>query len=132
MQSLQQNRERDCGVCVFAKLVGITEEELLRELPDAYLGTVSVKDWEVWLESKGFAVTRRQECPDDVVPCAHLVGHGVHTREDAHWVYRDEDGDVLDPSPVNFYMPPNDPRMRRLDVYSEKILTLTIERKSLT
>jgi hypothetical protein len=129
-QALRQKHERDCGVCVFAKLTDTTEEELLKELPDAYLGAVSVNGWEAWLESKGYAVTRRQGCPDDIVPCAHLVGHGVYTREDAHWVYRDEEGDVLDPSPVNQYMWADDPRMKRLDGYSEKILTITIARKS--
>ena len=125
-QTLRQKHERDWGVCVFAKLTGITEVELLKELPDAYLRTVSVDDWEAWLERKGYAVTRRPGCPDNIIPCAHLVGHGVYTREDAHWVYRDEEADVLDPSPVNQYMPADDPRMKRLNGYSEKILTITI------
>jgi hypothetical protein len=131
-QMLRQKHERGCGVCVFARLAGITEDELLKELPDADLGTISVNDWQAWLEAKGFVVTRRDGCPDDVVPCAHLVGHGVYTREDVHWVYRDEDADVLDPSPVNQFMPANDPRMKRLDVYGEKILTLTIARRAST
>lgn len=82
-QTLRQKHERDWGVCVFAKLTGITEVELLKELPDAYLRTVSVDDWEAWLERKGYAVTRRPGSPDDIIPCAHLVGHGVYTREDA-------------------------------------------------
>jgi hypothetical protein len=128
MQSLHQKFDRDCGVCVFAKLAGMTEEGLRAELPDAHLGTVTVNGWEEWLRDKGFIVTQRDGCPNDIVPCAHLVSHGANTGEDYHWVYRDEDGDVLDPNPVNFYMPPGDARMRRLDVYSVKVLTISISR----
>lgn len=130
-QILHQKYDRDCGVCVFAALVGISEEELCAEIPNAHLGMVTVDDWEKWLEGKGFEVTRREGCPDDVVPCAHLVSHGANTVEDFHWVYRDEEGDVLDPSPVNQYMPANDPRMRRLDGYAEKRLTLSVSRAGL-
>lgn len=73
MQSLQQKSDRDCGVCVFAKLTGMTEEQVIVELPDAYLGTVTVNGWEDWLRVKGFKVTRRDGYPDDIVPCAHLL-----------------------------------------------------------
>jgi len=128
LQALHQKFERDCGVSVFARLAGISEDQLRAELPDAHLGKVSVDEWQAWLETKGFLVTRRKGCPDDMVPCAHLVAHALFTIEDAHWVYRDEEGDVLDPNPVNMFMPADDPRMRRLDLYSEKILTLSVSR----
>ena len=51
-----------------------------------------------------------------------------YTPEEFHWVYRDEEGDVLDPNPVNQFMPADDPRMKQLDIYSEKILTLSVSR----
>jgi hypothetical protein len=44
-QILHQKYERDCGVWVFAKLAGISEEELLAELPDVNLGMVTVDGW---------------------------------------------------------------------------------------
>ena len=48
-QILHQKYDRDCGVCVFAALVGISEEELCAEIPNAHLGMVTVDDWEKWL-----------------------------------------------------------------------------------
>ena len=115
-------------MCVFARLAGISEDQLRAELPDAQLGKVSVDEWQKWIEAKGFVVTRRDGCSDDAVPCAHLVSHGANTLEDFHWVYRDEEGDVLDPNPVNQFVPADDPRMKQLDVYSDKILTLSVSR----
>jgi hypothetical protein len=107
----------------------VSEEEVLADLPEAYLGTVTVDGWRAWLESKGFTVTKREGCPADVVPCAHLVANALYTKEDAHWVFRDEDGDVHDPSPVSMYMPADDERMRNLTIYAMKILTLSVERR---
>lgn len=124
-QTLHQKFERDCGVCVFARLAGISEDQVRAELPAAHLGKISVDEWQLWLEAKGFVVTRRDGSSDDAVPCAHLVSHGAITPEDFHWVYRDEEGDVLDPNPVNQFMAADDPRMKQLDVYAEKILTLS-------
>ena len=37
-QTLRQRLDRDCGVPVFGKLVGVTYEEVLSELPSAHLG----------------------------------------------------------------------------------------------
>lgn len=128
-QRLHQKYERDCGVSVFAALAGVSEEEVLADLPTAYLGIVTVDGWIGWLESKGFTVLKREECPADIVPCAHLVANALYTKEDAHWVFRDEDGDMHDPSPVAMCWPANDDRMRNLETYSIKILTLSVERK---
>lgn len=125
-QMLHQKHDRDCGVCVFAALAAISEEELLADLPNACLGTVTVDGWHEWLESKGFTVTRREGCPADIVPCAHLVAHALYTKEDAHWVFRDEAGDVHDPSPGSMHMEAADPRMRELSMFSMKILTLSV------
>lgn len=127
-QSLHQKHERDCGVCVFAALAAVSEEEILADLPDANLGTVSVDGWQEWLESKGFTVTKREGCRADIVPCAHLVANVLHSQEDGHWVFRDEDGDIHDPSPVTMYMPADDERMRSLEMYTMKILTLSVSR----
>lgn len=127
-QRLLQRSDRDCGVCVFATLAGVSEEEVLADFPDADLGTVPVDGWRAWLESKGFAVSQRDGCPTDVVPCAHLVANVLYTKEDAHWVFRDEDGDVHDPSPVAMHMPADDQRMRSLSFYAMKVLTLSVSR----
>ena len=127
-QMLHQKHERDCGVSVFAALAGVSEEEVLADLPTAHLGTVTVDGWCVWLESKGLRVLRRDECPDDIVPCAHLVASVMYRKEDAHWVFRDGDGDVHDPSESSMYMPANDSRMRDLSIFSMKILTLSVSR----
>lgn len=62
-QRLHQKHDRDCGVSVFAALAGVSEKELLADLPDAYLGTVTVDGWRGWLESKGSVVTKREGCP---------------------------------------------------------------------
>jgi hypothetical protein len=124
-QRLCQRFERDCGVCVFAELAGVSREEILRDLPQAHLGTVSVDAWTEWLEKKGWAVLRQQECPDDIVPCAHLVGR---SNTDFHWIFRDAEGDVHDPSPVFTAMPADDPRMKSITFYPLKVLTLSISR----
>jgi hypothetical protein len=62
----------------------------------------------------GFEVTRRQGCDDVEVPCAHLVADCPQSAADFHWVYRDADGDVHDPSPVSMAMWANHPDMRSL------------------
>jgi hypothetical protein len=95
-QTLHQKFERDCGVCVFARLAGISEDQLRAELPDAQLGKVSVDEWHKWLEGKGLVVTRRDGCSDDAVPCAHLVSHGANTPEDFHWVWSEFLDDLCD------------------------------------
>lgn len=125
-QRLFQLFERDCGVCVFAELAEVSREELLQDLPLAHLGTVSVDGWTEWLERKGRVVLRRQECPDDIVPCAHLVGW---CDTDFHWIYRDAEGDLHDPSPVFTAMPADDPRMKSIAFYPLKVLTLSISRR---
>ncbi len=72
-QRLHQKQDRDCGVSVFAALAGVSEEELLAEVPGADRGTVTVNGWCAWLERKGFTVTKRKGCPAEIFPCAHLV-----------------------------------------------------------
>lgn len=123
-QKLHQKHDRDCSVPVFAALTGLTEEEVLADLPNAALGLVTVDEWCEWLESKGFEVNKRDGCPDDIIPCAHLVAHVLEKADDPHWVFRDEDGDVHDPA--EGYVPANDERMRTLAFYSIKRLTLTV------
>jgi hypothetical protein len=127
-QGLRQQGERDCSVPVFSALTGIPQDQIRTELPGAAEGKVSVEGWEVWLQKKWFKVTRHDGCPLDVLPCAHLVASVMYSKDDAHWVYRDPDGDVHDPSPVSMYMPADDERMRNLSIYSIKILTLSISR----
>jgi len=129
-QLLTQKHERDCGVCVFAALAGVSEEDVLADFPDANLGTVTVEGWQEWLESKGMIVVRREGCPVDAFPCAHLVANVMNSPRDAHWILRDADGDVHDPSPVMMYMPADDERMRNLSMYSLKILTLSVSANS--
>jgi hypothetical protein len=97
-QMLLQSSERDCGVCVFAALAGISEEQVRHDLPEAHLGKLSVNEWIRWLEGKGFTVQRRDRCPDDIVPCAHLVAPETpRDYADVHWIFRDKDGDIHDP-----------------------------------
>ena len=127
-QLLAQRGARDCSVSVFAQLSGTPEEQLRRELPSAVSGQISVDEWIVWLQGKGLDVVKRRGCPDDMVPCAHLVGNMPQSVEDFHWVFRDIDGNVHDPSPVFMYFPADDPRMKTLDFYSEQVLTITVTR----
>jgi hypothetical protein len=129
-QMLRQKSERDCSVPVFARLAGIREEEVLRDLPGAAFGQVTVDGWKTWLDGRQFDVLQRDGCPSDILPCAHLVAlHEPSDREDFHWIYRDEDGDVLDPSPPG-PIPASDSRMRDLLYYSERRLTLSVRRRS--
>jgi hypothetical protein len=114
-------------VPVFASLAGVSDDELLRDLPHAALGEVSVPEWISWLEKKDFEVLMRDGCPADIVPCAHLVA--LSPPRDVrgyHWVYRDADGDVHDPAPGFEAMPANDPRMKVLSLYAVKVLTISV------
>jgi hypothetical protein len=124
-QMLRQRFERDCGVVVFGKLAGVAYEDVCRDLPDAHLGNVTVDCWVHWLEAKGFDVLKRQGCPSDIVPCAHLVAP-VDDGRYCHWVYRDADGDIHDPASPFAAMPADDPRMRDLTCYSCKFLTISV------
>jgi hypothetical protein len=125
---LHQKGTRDCGVCVFAELAGVSYEQVIQELPGADEGTVTVDGWIAWMKTKGINFEMREGCPADVVPCAHLVSNTMTSKDDFHWVLRDEDGDVHDPSPVAMYMPADDPRMRDLETYAFKKLTLSAKR----
>ena len=126
-QYLRQETEKGCSVPVFAKLAGVSEYEVRRDLPQAALGRITHHQWKSWLENKNLHVLMREGCPADIVPCAHLVGPS-HPRDerDFHWVYRDEDGDVHDPSPVAAAMPADHPEMRGLCLYDLKVLTLSV------
>jgi len=116
-------------VPVFSALTGIPEDEIRRDLPEAALGTVDVDQWIEWLESKGAKVLKRYGCPSDIVPCAHLVApNPPRNRSDFHWIYRDEDGDVHDPSSVWAAMPADDVKFRDLAYYEHKELTISISR----
>lgn len=128
-QKLRQQSDRDCSVPVFAALAGVSEDEVRRDLPNAPLGEVNVSQWEYWLQEKGLRVQRRDGCPTDMVPCAHLVAESPpRAIRDFHWIYRDADGDVHDPSPVFAAMPADDPRMKDLSVYAQQELTLCVSR----
>ena len=123
----QTSEPRDCSVVVFAALTGISEDEIRRDLPEAPLGEVSDDGWISWLGKKGFSVLRRQGCPDDIVPCAHLVAlNGL--RDGAHWIYRDGEGDIHDPNSAQQYLQADDPRMKSISFYSEKVLTVSVSR----
>ena|ERR1017187_7184737 len=124
-QTLFQRCERDCGVVVFAKIAGVSYEEVCNDLPEAHLGTVSVDGWTGWLEQKGFKVLKQEGCPDNIVPCAHLVAP-IDDRRYCHWIYRDAEGDIHDPAPSFAAMPADDPRMRNLSCYECKVLTISV------
>jgi hypothetical protein len=88
----------------------VSETKVLKDLPDAALGQVSVLEWMDWLEAQGLSALKRDGCPSDIVPCAHLVAsHPPRDHTDFHWIYRDADGDVHDPSPVFEAMSADDP-----------------------
>ena len=123
---LAQRDARDCSVPVFARLAGIPEEQFRNEMPRAQIGQISVDELVAWLELKCFQVLKRPGCPDDLLPCAHLVGNMPQSLSDFHWIFRDADGDVHDPSPVFQFFPADDPRMRALNFYSERVLTITV------
>jgi hypothetical protein len=127
-QRLFQRYDHDCGVVVFAELAGVSYEDVLADLPDAYLGTVSVDGWTAWLDGKGFTVLRQQECPQEILPCAHLVSP-VPDDKYCHWVYRDSAGDVHDPSGTFRAMPADDPFMRNLSYYDFKLLTVSVTKQ---
>jgi len=128
-QRLRQDSERGCSVPVFANLASVSEGEVLRDLPAAALGAVSVSEWIKWLENKRFDVLSRDGCPADIVPCAHLVAlHDPRDAGDFHWIYRDSDGDVHDPFGDFGTIAADDPIMKNLSLYRRKVLTLSISR----
>jgi hypothetical protein len=128
-QKLRQESDRSCSVPVFASLAGVSEGDLLRELPQASDGQIPVTQWVSWLKGMGFKVLTRDGGRDDIVPCAHLVGpHTPRSPRDCHWIYRDEHGDVHDPSHGSQAMPADHAMMRDLSAYSRKFLTLSVSR----
>jgi hypothetical protein len=126
-QMLRQKTGHDCSVPVFSALTGIAEDEICRELPSAPEQGVTVDGWMDWLTANGREPLKRQGCPDDIVPCVHLVGPtSPRARTHFHWVYRDAEGDVHDPDPSVVAMAADDPRMRELSIYGTKMLTISI------
>ena len=121
-QYLFQESERDCAIPVFGELSGCSRAVILERFPQAVDGEVKVVEWEDWLRSLGFNVTRYQPDESFTVPCAHLVERapGVF-----HWIYQDARG-VFDPDPSFRFMPADDPRMLNLSCYSRKILTVSV------
>ena len=112
---------------MFGALTGLSVEDICRDLPDARTGGVSVFRWESWLKGIGLVVLRRDGCPTDILPCAHLVTLDTpRSFDDCHWVYRDEDGDVHDPSPVFEALDADTKWMRNLGSYEGKLLTISI------
>jgi len=129
---LRQKEDRDCSVPVFSKLARISEEELLLELPHAKAGQVDHHQWLEWLRGKNLGDVRMVEgCPTDLANCAHLVSaHQPRDQADFHWIYRDEEGDVQDPSSCFAAMPADDPRMKSLEPYPFKVLTIVVSKRS--
>lgn len=126
-QMLRQKTNHDCSVPVFSALTGIPEDDICRDLPLAPEQGVTVDGWMDWLTTKGFEPLKRQGCPDDIVPCVHLVAPtNPQAPTHFHWVYRDAEGDVYDPHPSVASMPADDPRMRELSIYGRKVLTISI------
>jgi len=126
-QRLHMQGRRDCGLRVFAELTHVPAEDIRRDLPMAFSGEVSVDGWLEWLKSMDFVPVKRDGCPDDILPCAHLVGPALCRDErDFHWVYRDECGDVHDPSLAYAICGANLPFMRELQGRT-KVLTITIQ-----
>jgi hypothetical protein len=115
-------------VPVFAELAGVPEADVMRDLPGAALGQVSVDGWKAWLAGRGWLVEQLDGCPADRVPCAHLVANCPQTLEDFHWVYRDENGDVHDPGSVSLILPADHPHMRELMAYDTHQLTIIVKR----
>jgi hypothetical protein len=130
-QELRQKSQRGCAVPVFARLAGVPEEEVLRDLPPAVLGLVSVGQWITWLKLKkrGFGVLKREGDPTDILPCAHLVAPGSpRSKMDFHWVFRDREGNIHDPSEVFVAFAADDPRMKDLSVYGGSVLTIALSK----
>ena len=125
-QTTRMKGDRDCSVWVFSQLTGLSEEEIITDLPGAPRGEVTVDEWCAWLKRRGYEYVRRTGCPGDIVPCAHLVANTPEAT-DAHWVFRDEHGDVYDPG--GGYVPANDDRMRNLIYWSEKRATISVPTK---
>lgn len=126
-QMLRQKTDQDCSVPVFSALTGIPEDQICSELLLAPEQGVTVDGWMEWLTVKGLEPLKRQGCPDDIVPCVHLVGpSNPQAATHFHWVYRDSDGDVHDPHPSIAAMPADDPRMKELSIYGTKVLTISI------
>jgi hypothetical protein len=129
-QKLRQGSDRDCAVAVFAALAGTSYQEVIDAFPGrAVHGLVRPGEWVDWLKNKGCQPTLREGCPDGAVPCAHLVADHPMSNQDFHWVYRDEDGDVHDPSPVFFIVSANHPSMRSLSAYNTKVLTISVNKQ---
>ena len=119
-QKLRQHGDSDCSVPVFAALAGISEEELLRDLPDAPKAKINVEEWEQWLRTKGKRATRSLG-QEYALRCAHLVEFAGML----HWIYRDDTG-VHDPNPAFQYVSANHPEMLKLSYYSKIVLTISI------
>ncbi len=112
-----------CGVCVFGKLANVDGDQILRELPGAGEGRITVSQWEDWLRSRGFEVRRYQSDEKPPLPCAHLVQGGGRF---FHWIYQDEKG-ILDPDPTFQCMPPNHPSMLDFSAYGGRVLSIFVK-----
>jgi hypothetical protein len=89
-QSLRQEGEMDCGLCVFGKLANLTRKEILDDMPDAANGK-TVEEWETYLSKKlrprKLKSVRYQVGEVYPLPCAHLVSAGR-----PHWISGGERG----------------------------------------
>lgn len=117
-QRLRQQGDMDCGVSVFAELTGFSREQIISELPGAENGK-TVSEWEEYLGSKGFSVTRYISDQKYPLPCAPLVDSGASY----HWIYQAGDGGIHDPSPVFQFVPP---KVLNFSYYGARILSVAI------
>jgi hypothetical protein len=121
-QMLRQEGEMDCGVCVFGKLVGLTRDEIIFDIPDAVKG-ITDKQWEAYFNAKGLEMVRHHPGEEHPLPCAHLhqILPGVY-----HWIYQAEDGGIHDSSESCQHCPPKSLKLSSYNV----VLTITIKKQS--
>jgi hypothetical protein len=121
-QSLHQEGDMDCGVCVFGKLANLTREEILRGLQGAERGK-EVHEWMSYLKEKlapnGLKPKIYKRGESYPLPCAHLV---IAWRP--HWVYEAENGGIHDPSDSANDCPP---RLLKLEQCGTPSLAIGLE-----
>jgi hypothetical protein len=115
-QRLRQEGSMDCGVPVFGALLGLTRDQILRDIPNSTNG-LTVDQWKDYSKTKIVAVVQYGPDEDYPLPAAHLVC-GLH------WVYQAKDGGFHDPSPVFESTPPK--LITIAQHYGGRILTIAV------
>ena len=115
----------DCGVEVFRALASLTRDEILQDMPESVDGR-TVEEWKSYLEKKGFDVLQYGPNDEYTLPCVHLMG----THPDfCHWIYQAGDGGILDPSPVNQFVPPKQLTLTHFG--NARILSLAVRKRQI-